>query len=120
MCSSAPWGQANSTDSGVSVVAGEVEHRWADLLRNAYYGKLKPVYRFLDDPPDLSVAPRPVKHKQFTAKRDLAKFWIAAGRQFRNGRIGILLQIDRIALNGLREIRLSAGFLTALITGQSQ
>jgi hypothetical protein len=55
-------------DAGVSVVAGEVEHRWADLLRDAYSGKLKPVYRFLDDPPDLSGAPRPIKHRQFTAK----------------------------------------------------
>ncbi len=55
-------------DAGVSVVPGEVEHRWADLLRDAYEGKLKPIYRFLDDPPDLSEAPRPIKHKQFTAK----------------------------------------------------
>jgi radical SAM superfamily enzyme YgiQ (UPF0313 family) len=55
-------------DAGVSVVAGEVEHRWADLLQDAYDGKLKPIYRFLDDLPDLSDAPRPIKHKQFTAK----------------------------------------------------
>ena len=55
-------------DAGVSVVAGEVEHRWADLLRDAYDGKLTPIYRFLDSPPDLSDAPRPIKHKQFTAK----------------------------------------------------
>ena len=55
-------------DAGVSVVAGEVEHRWADLLRDAFEGKLKPIYRFLDDPPDLSEAPLPIKHKQFTAK----------------------------------------------------
>jgi radical SAM superfamily enzyme YgiQ (UPF0313 family) len=55
-------------DAGVSVVAGEVEHRWADLLRDAYDGKLKPIYRFLDDLPDLSDAPRPIKHKEFTAK----------------------------------------------------
>ena len=55
-------------DAGVTVVAGEVEHRWADLLRDACEGKLKPIYRFLDDPPDLSEAPRPIKHKQFTAK----------------------------------------------------
>jgi len=55
-------------DAGVSVVAGEVEHRWADLLQDAHEGKLKPVYRFLDDLPDLSDAPCPIKHKQFTAK----------------------------------------------------
>jgi hypothetical protein len=55
-------------DAGVSVVAGEVEHRWEGLLRDAYEGKLKPIYRFLDNPPDLSNAPRPIKHSQFTAK----------------------------------------------------
>jgi radical SAM superfamily enzyme YgiQ (UPF0313 family) len=54
--------------AGVTVVAGEVEHRWADLLREAYDAQLKPIYRFLDKPPDLSNAPRPIKHKQFTAK----------------------------------------------------
>jgi hypothetical protein len=55
-------------DAGVSVVAGEVEHRWAGLLQDAYNGELKPVYRFLDDPPDLSGAPCPIRHKQFAAK----------------------------------------------------
>ena len=48
-------------DAGVSVVAGEVEHRWARLLRDAYEGKLAPIYRFLDDPPDLYQAPGPLK-----------------------------------------------------------
>lgn len=61
-------------DSGVSVVAGEVEHRWADLLKDAYDGKLKPIYRFLDDLPDLSDAPRPIKHKQFAAKHIHANY----------------------------------------------
>ncbi len=51
-------------DAGVSVVAGEVEHRWGDLLGDALQGNLQPVYRFLDDPPDLSDAPVPILHKQ--------------------------------------------------------
>ena len=46
-------------DAGVSVVAGEVEHQWADLLRDAYQARLQSVYRFLDNPPDLCHAPRP-------------------------------------------------------------
>lgn len=33
------------------MVAGEVEHRSASLLRDAYDRKLKPIYRFLDDLP---------------------------------------------------------------------
>ena len=52
-------------DAGVSVVAGEVEHRWADLLRDAYDGTLKPVYRFTNDLPDLSDAPTPLINKQY-------------------------------------------------------
>jgi hypothetical protein len=52
-------------------------------------------------------------------RRDLARFWISVRRQFRHGRIWTLLRVDRIALNALREIRLAAGFLTALMTGGS-
>jgi hypothetical protein len=55
-------------EAGVSVVAGEVEHRWADLLLAAYQGRLLPVYRFLDDPPDLRHAPCPIIDKRSTAK----------------------------------------------------
>ena len=40
-------------DAGVSVVAGEVEHRWGDILRDAYEGKLEPIYRYINDLPDL-------------------------------------------------------------------
>jgi hypothetical protein len=50
-------------------------------------------------------------------RRDLARFWIAVGRQFRHGQIRKVLRVDRIALNALQEIRLATGFLTALMTG---
>jgi hypothetical protein len=52
-------------------------------------------------------------------RRDLARFWIAVRRQLRHDRIRTLLRVDRIALNALREIRVAAGFLTALMTGES-
>jgi hypothetical protein len=48
-------------------------------------------------------------------RRDLARFWIGVHRQFRQGRIGTVLRIDRLALNALREVRLAAGFLMALM-----
>jgi radical SAM superfamily enzyme YgiQ (UPF0313 family) len=51
-------------DAGVSVVAGEVEHSWARLLRDAYEGRLEPIYRFLDHPPDISQAACPIKDSQ--------------------------------------------------------
>lgn len=55
-------------DRGASVVAGEVEHCWADLLHDAYEGNLKPIYRFLDDPPDFSHAPPPRMDKRSMRK----------------------------------------------------
>jgi len=55
-------------DAGVSVVAGEVEHRWAELLADAWAGRLKPIYRFTNDLPDLSTAPLPVVDKGYLKK----------------------------------------------------
>lgn len=52
-------------------------------------------------------------------RRDLARFWITVRQQFRHGRIGPVLRVDQIALNAFREIRLAAGFLTALMTGRA-
>ncbi|MGB9606392.1 MAG: B12-binding domain-containing radical SAM protein, partial [Bryobacteraceae bacterium] len=49
-------------DAGVAVVAGEVEGRWADLLRDVACDRLKPLYRFLGDLPDLREAPAPRVH----------------------------------------------------------
>ncbi|MGH9460975.1 MAG: radical SAM protein [Vicinamibacteria bacterium] len=55
-------------EAGVSVVAGEVEHRWNALLRDAYEDRLQPIYRFLDDLPDLFDAPRPLINKDYLRK----------------------------------------------------
>jgi radical SAM superfamily enzyme YgiQ (UPF0313 family) len=52
-------------DAGVTVVAGEVEHRWADILLDAWEGALRPVYNFLGDPPDLVSAPGPIIDKGY-------------------------------------------------------
>ena len=55
-------------DAGVSVVAGEVADRWAVLLRDACEGRLQPIYRFINDLPDLANAPRPLIHKHYLSK----------------------------------------------------
>ena len=55
-------------DAGVSVVAGEVEHRWDGLLRDAYQNRLQPIYRFLNDLPDLYDAPRPLINPGYLRK----------------------------------------------------
>jgi radical SAM superfamily enzyme YgiQ (UPF0313 family) len=55
-------------DAGVSVVAGEVEHRWHELLRDAWEGKLQPIYRLIDDPPDLFDAACPRASREATRR----------------------------------------------------
>jgi hypothetical protein len=40
-------------DMGVTLFAGEAEGRMEQLLADAYYGRLRPVYNFLNDLPDL-------------------------------------------------------------------
>lgn len=47
-------------DRGITIVAGEVEARWAELLKTAYEGKLQPIYNFVEDKPNLVNAPGPV------------------------------------------------------------
>jgi hypothetical protein len=46
-------------DEGVTLVLGEVEDRWAGLLQDAAAGRLRPVYDFLSDLPDLRTKPLP-------------------------------------------------------------
>jgi radical SAM superfamily enzyme YgiQ (UPF0313 family) len=55
-------------DVGVSVVAGEVEHRWAEILRDAYEGNLKSIYRFINELPDISNVPAPLMTKHYLRK----------------------------------------------------
>lgn len=46
-------------EAGVTLVLGEVEAHWARLLRDAVDGRLRPVYDFLGDLPDLDDCPVP-------------------------------------------------------------
>jgi len=46
-------------DIGVTMVKGEVEDSWGDILRDALHDRLKPVYDFLASKPDLSHQPVP-------------------------------------------------------------
>lgn len=45
--------------AGVTIVAGEVEHRWEMILQDALNNALEPVYNFLQEAPDLSGTPMP-------------------------------------------------------------
>jgi radical SAM superfamily enzyme YgiQ (UPF0313 family) len=55
-------------DCGVSIVAGEVEEHWAEILRDACRGALEPQYRYLDHLPDLAEAPRPIVDKGYLSR----------------------------------------------------
>ena len=48
---------------------------------------------------------------------DLSRYWAGVRQRVRHGRLEVLLRVDRMALNGLREIRLVTGFFIALATG---
>lgn len=47
-------------DQGITIVAGEVENRWGDLLKAAYEDRLESIYNFVNDKPDLVNAPGPI------------------------------------------------------------
>jgi radical SAM superfamily enzyme YgiQ (UPF0313 family) len=55
-------------DEGVTIVKGEVEETWGDLLCDAVHGRLKPLYDFIDNKPDLYTKPVPVIRKQYLRK----------------------------------------------------
>ena len=44
-------------NEGITLVAGEVEARFGELLEDALHGRLKPLYNFLDDLPSLEGQP---------------------------------------------------------------
>ena len=46
-------------DEGITLVLGEVEDRWTGLLQDAAAGRLRPLYDFLKDLPDLRTKPLP-------------------------------------------------------------
>ncbi|HUT56873.1 MAG TPA: radical SAM protein [Phycisphaerae bacterium] len=46
-------------EMGITLFAGEAEGRLEDLLADAYHGRLKPLYNFLGELPDLTGRPMP-------------------------------------------------------------
>jgi len=61
-------------DNGVTVVKGEVEESWGDLLLDAVNGQLKPMYDFLDNKPDLYTKPIPAIRKKYLRKFAASNF----------------------------------------------
>jgi len=55
-------------DEGVTIVKGEIEETWGDLLCDAVNGRLKPLYDFLNNKPDLYDKPIPTIRKKYLRK----------------------------------------------------
>src|SRR3970040_234913 len=49
-------------------------------------------------------------------RRDLLQFWMSVRRQLRQGRPEVLLRVDRLVFNALREVHLTTAFIIALAT----
>ncbi len=52
-------------DLGVTVIAGEAENKWEGILEDALQNKLKSIYNFLCEPPDIRFSPLPQVNKEF-------------------------------------------------------
>ena len=55
-------------DEGVTIVKGEVEETWGDLLSDAVNGRLKPMYDYLNNKPDLYTKPIPAIRRKYLRK----------------------------------------------------
>ena len=55
-------------DIGVTIVKGEVEDTWGDILRDADADALQPIYDFMDRKPDLAYKPIPMVSGKYLKK----------------------------------------------------
>ena len=55
-------------DCGVTIVKGEIEEHWGDILADVCNGRLEPLYDYLDDLPDLLQPPLPRTTKKYLRK----------------------------------------------------
>lgn len=55
-------------NEGITIVKGEVEETWGDLLADAIQDRLKPLYDFTKEKPDLSGKPLPVIRTEYLRK----------------------------------------------------
>ena len=61
-------------DIGVTVVKGEVEETWGDILRDAAEDKLKALYDFLDRKPDIYAQPLPTVERKYLKRFIISNF----------------------------------------------
>ncbi|MBN1476071.1 radical SAM protein [Candidatus Sumerlaeota bacterium] len=52
-------------DEGITLICGEVEEHWHEMLRDVLRGETKPMYDFVDDKPDLFEKPIPMMPRAY-------------------------------------------------------
>jgi radical SAM superfamily enzyme YgiQ (UPF0313 family) len=68
-------------ERGVTIVKGEVEDKWGGLLSDALHGRLRPMYDYLQEKPDLYSKPIPAVHDSYMKRFAFPGFGtIDAGR----------------------------------------
>jgi radical SAM superfamily enzyme YgiQ (UPF0313 family) len=65
---------------GISIFAGEAEGRLGEVLRDAYAGRLKPLYNFMDDLPSIEGSPIPLLKRERVRRTAGAVTSFDAGR----------------------------------------
>lgn len=89
-------------------------------LRTAYL-RAKSVFPGIEVPSRLRLLKTKLSVLQASRLRetrsDLHCYWDRLRARLRKGRVDALLRFDRIALNALREVRITAGFFVALAAG---
>jgi radical SAM superfamily enzyme YgiQ (UPF0313 family) len=55
-------------EAGISLFAGEAEGRFDDFLRDAAIGKMKPLYNYMDELPNISEMPPPFLPRKFVRR----------------------------------------------------
>jgi radical SAM superfamily enzyme YgiQ (UPF0313 family) len=85
MLASVPPEIQKAIDAGITVVAGEIENEWNELLRAAYEDRLKPVYNFMDRKPNLAgaVVPKMPYEKIYLSYNRQSGFDAGRGCPFR-------------------------------------
>lgn len=61
-------------DCGVTIVKGEVEEHWDEILLDACHGRLQPMYDFIDDLPDMRPPALPMINKSYLRKFAFSNF----------------------------------------------
>jgi Radical SAM superfamily len=69
-----------AVELGITLFAGEAENHFGDLLRAAYEDRLKPIYNFMSDLPELAQQPLPFMPRRYVRRYAGAMGCFDAGR----------------------------------------